>query len=69
MNAIKNQPTGKPKRETWTIDPPEDIKRMMERAMKEIGGDTRGLRTRLLIECARIGFAQKGLARKKDLAQ
>lgn len=65
-------PPQRPKRETWTIDPPPDLKRMVARALKNLGakpGETRGLRTRIVVDCIRIGMQSKGLARKKDLAQ
>lgn len=73
MSTPPNQTKPKrAKRETWTIVPPEDIQRMMARALKELGAtpdDTHGLRTRILVDCARAGMQSRGLARKKDLAQ
>lgn len=70
--TTEQNPSPRPKRETWTIDPPEDLKRMVARALKELGakpGETRGLRTRIVVEAARMGMQAKGFARKKDLAQ
>lgn len=56
----------------WWIDPPDDVRRMMTRAMKDIAGPhyktQRGLLQRLAIEALRERLKEK-YARKKDLTQ
>lgn len=48
------------KREHWTLRPPEDVRRLVERAIKECGRD----KTFWISECIRLGLRK--YAGKKD---
>ncbi len=60
-------PHQKMKRETWTFDPPDDVKRIVARALRDLAGagvETKGLRSRVLVGAIRQGLSR--YARKKD---
>ena len=50
----------KAKRETWTIEPDDDVKSLMDKAITRKvgkGGSSRGLRTRIIEEALRAQLA------------
>lgn len=68
MSAKKAKKRASEKRKTWTIDPPDDLRKQVELAIEATGAD----RTELLIECVREdlpGVVAKILAERQKAAE
>lgn len=69
--TVRARPTTtKTKRDIWTFRPPDDVKNLVARALKELGVDLAngekctGLRTLIVVRAIRAGLAKH--AKKKD---